>query len=287
MCPDLRENNASISQICNLQVRIKRAVSPDSDFTLVAQYSSSDITLFDGVTQRVKADLSPTAPRHFQYALLNLNTLTVFLKSSTPANYRVLARIEEAADFVQRRADYAGSQDAKLPGVFAGETARTGITSLVVPGSKLSKLKCKRCLMLISVFGKAELPQADFRVEVAQSLATVGYGDSRHGYVESGLAMEYELNARLGEEAVVSVSGMHDECVTLEAFERAPTSGDYANLTQHNGHNPIVFEKAEKPKVYMIRVVGVAACSYHISFVSTNKRVLEILDGVPIELALK
>lgn len=90
-----------------------------------------------------------------------------------------------------------------------------------------------------------------------------------------------------GEELVVSVNGIHDDCAMMEAFERMPTSAEFSNLSRFEGHNPIFFEKSDKPTVYLVKVNGINTCIYNINFVTMRKRMLEILEGVPLELTLK
>jgi hypothetical protein len=118
MCPQLQENGAMIREICNLEVEVRGRKEDRQDFTLVVQYAGSDILLFDGVTQRVKSKISNVKPKHFQYTLVSKNTLTLFIKPSSPPNFRVLASIHDLSSVMQKKSDFPLYNDTASPKLF-------------------------------------------------------------------------------------------------------------------------------------------------------------------------
>lgn len=71
----------------------------------------------------------------------------------------------------------------------------------------------------------------------------------------------------------MSLNGVHENCVKMQAYSRLQSSADYT-LHEYSNSNPIVFERTEKPLRYLIRVVGMESCTYQISFFSTKKRII-------------
>lgn len=97
-CPDLKKVNGNASE-CFLQVNVSALRAEEA--TLVVQYTSDELQLFDGIPQAAQGDLSTIRGRYFYYAMDSAKPTLISLKSITSNKYRILAKIIGWNDYLR------------------------------------------------------------------------------------------------------------------------------------------------------------------------------------------
>jgi hypothetical protein len=97
MCKGFVAVDKQDQEVCNLQLRLDK-MPINQPLSLVVQYTSKDMVLFDGVLQRVKGKMSYTIAKQFMFQLVNDNGISIFLRPKTKGIYKIIARIVNQSD---------------------------------------------------------------------------------------------------------------------------------------------------------------------------------------------
>lgn len=76
----VKDASGEDNNMCMLMIEMKN-IPEDEEFTVLAQYTDSDVLLVDGIKQKMRTKLSRSKPRHFYYRLSDRNTIATFLRS--------------------------------------------------------------------------------------------------------------------------------------------------------------------------------------------------------------
>jgi hypothetical protein len=146
MCKGFVAVDKQDQETCNLQLRLDR-MPVNQSLSLIVQYTSKDIMLFDGVLQRVRGKISDSAAEKFIFELVNDNGISIFLKPKTKGVYKIIATIVSYSDIHTNNSVSLFPKNTaanKNSSNFVGETTQSGVTSLIISSTQVRRRQCNK-----------------------------------------------------------------------------------------------------------------------------------------------